>query len=154
MNKYLLASAMLAVTLPAYADDLQCWDENRHGTIYRHCPPSTAGEHQPAQRPQASVPQASPPAQEPPPPQSLDPQEAAVPQYSGPPPCSYNHGPYPCAYIPPPGYYPPVYAPGYPPGYIPGPSDPAAYGYGYAGPLGVPGPLAVFRFGPFRFVIP
>lgn len=136
MKKLLLVGVMLAS--PALADDHvikpQCWDENVNGTVQRHCEVQRNAQERPLP-PSGPAPEPSPDA----------PQVAAPQQYPG---VIYDQYGVP-HYPNPPGYYgpPPVYfQPGYQPGY--------GYGPGYYPPFGVPGPLAVFRFGPFRFVIP
>jgi hypothetical protein len=144
MKKLLLAGAAIMMCSSASADEHMirptCWEENVNGEVHRHCEvqrepsPSVSAVPEPSQ----AIPQ-PPSAAVPPPQYSYGSQyDGSYLNPSGRPPTSFYHGPFPN----PPGYYGP------PPAYFqPG------YGY-YPGPLGIPGPLAVFRFGPFRFVIP
>ena len=113
----------------------QCWDENdtQHGVVIKHCDHRTTDG--------GTAPNA-PSVQGPPEPSPGIP--AVPPSVYG-----YGYNPYVPAYVDAYGtaHYPP------PPGYYPGYADyPAAGYYGYPHPI--PGPLAVFRFGPFTFVIP
>jgi len=128
-----LALVSLLLATAAQADDHMirptCWEENVNGVVHRNCavnrPPSPQ-----AGRPEGRV-AASPPA-----PTSGPPPEPAI----GPP-----AGPNPC--------HP------YAPGYCPAPPGalrwyPNAGAWSAPPPYYYPGPLVVFRVGPFTVVVP
>lgn len=140
---------LLLLTSVAYADEHvirpTCWEENVGGVPQRHCQVNRPGN--PAGAPPAA-PQSGPPM-------------------AGQPPAGYYPSGQPESppYGPPEGPGGPPFAPSYgytstlgpygPRGGYYGPPPPYAYGPPpYYGQPWIPGPLAVFRFGPFGFVIP
>lgn len=148
----LVGSLVLVLVLQTYAraDDHmirpQCWEENDHGVVKRHC--AVAGAGQPA-------PQASPQAPQPP-------QAAAPPLPYGPAPYAPQADTAGPPYGPPPGYQstlPPRYWPGAPQQGANYANPCTPYICGYGSPYGYPppyyyGPGFAFRFGPFQFWIP